>query len=165
MKLTHLTVNNFLGIRHVDIDITTPVTLFSGLNGAGKSSLRDAVCMALTGTPERISLKKELGELVFSGEEKGRASVVFDHGAQMAIEAFIDLPGGKGYGGGFSDHAALPYVLDAQNFARHDANERRKFLFGLMGVKLDSESIVAQMLGKAFRPTGLRTERFWTKEN
>ena len=33
------------------------------------------------------------------------------------------------------------YVLDAQRFARLDAAERRMFLFGLMGVKLDGAAV------------------------
>jgi hypothetical protein len=69
-------------------------------------------------------------------------------GVEAGSTAFIDLPSGRSVGLGGDVADILPFVLDAQNFARLDANERRKFLFGLMGVKMDSESIIARMLEK-----------------
>ena len=49
MKLTKLNIQNFLGARAVEVDLTAPVTLFAGANGAGKSSIQEAVRMALVG--------------------------------------------------------------------------------------------------------------------
>jgi tetratricopeptide (TPR) repeat protein len=42
----------------------------------------------------------------------------------------------------------LPYVIDAQRFARLDPNERRAFLFGLMGLKTDGPAVRERMLAK-----------------
>lgn len=49
MKLTHLTASDFLGLKYVDLDLSRPVNLVLGRNGAGKSSVRDAIQYALIG--------------------------------------------------------------------------------------------------------------------
>lgn len=75
MKLTKITASNFLGIRSVDVDLSTPVTLFAGANGAGKSSLQEAVRMALIGESVRVGLKKDYGQIVRDGEKTGMEEV------------------------------------------------------------------------------------------
>ncbi|KAG0164287.1 hypothetical protein DFQ30_010162 [Apophysomyces sp. BC1015] len=91
MKLSALNVNNFLGLRAVQAQLTTPVTLFAGKNGAGKSSLQEAVRMALTGEAVRVDLKKEYGQLVTEGADSGFAEVEINGAAR----AFVRLPDGK----------------------------------------------------------------------
>lgn len=49
MKLQRLAVKDFLGLTEADIDLGRPVNLIIGRNGAGKSSVRDAILYALTG--------------------------------------------------------------------------------------------------------------------
>jgi DNA repair exonuclease SbcCD ATPase subunit len=43
MKITAIQISNFLGARAVDLDLKKPVALIAGKNGAGKSSIRDAI--------------------------------------------------------------------------------------------------------------------------
>lgn len=143
MKLTHIRAENFLGIRSADVALTHPVTLFAGENYAGKSSLQEAVRMALTGEPVRVHLKKEYGALVHEGQKAGHAAVTLADGA----EAVITLPGGK-TSSGYTPPAALPYVLDAQRFARLDEKERRSFLFGLMGLKTDLPGVQKRLIDR-----------------
>ncbi len=140
MKLTSLSVQNFLGARAVEVQLTKPVTLFVGKNGAGKSSLQEAIRMALTGETVRVDLKKDYGALVTDGQETGFVEV-----ATADAEYSVVLPSGKGI---HSKNPMLPFVLDAQRFARMDDKERRTFLFGLMGVKMDSANVTQRMLGK-----------------
>ncbi|WP_019573302.1 AAA family ATPase [Curvibacter lanceolatus] len=136
MKLTHLTIENFLGARAVDLDLAAePVHLFCGLNGAGKSSIQEAVRVALTGEAVRVALKKEYGRLLTEGAEGGFIEVQADGESSV-----VTLPSGKG-SGPVERPAALPYVLAAQRFARMDANERRAFLFGLMGLTADGPAV------------------------
>lgn len=137
MKLTHLTIENFLGARAVDLDLSTePVHLFCGHNGAGKSSIQEAVRMSLTGEAVRVDLKKEYGRLVTEGAESGFIEVQAD-GDEPSL---VMLPSGKG-SGPVERPAALPYVLAAQRFARMTADERRAFLFGLMGLTADGPAV------------------------
>lgn len=140
MKLTNLSVQNFLGARAVEVRLTTPVTLFAGKNGAGKSSIQEAVRMALTGEAFRVGLKKDYGALISEGQYSGFVEVGIADNAYSVV-----LPSGKG---AHCDAPALSYVLDAQRFAKLDDNERRSFLFGLMGVKLDGPAVKQRLLGK-----------------
>lgn len=135
MKLTRITAEHFLGIRRADIVLRTPICLIAGQNGAGKSSLSEAVRMALTSEAVRVGLKKDYPALVTDGARTGFAEVTIDGAGAAAIT----LPAGKT--SGQPSAPALPYVLDAQRFAQLDAKERRAFLFGLMGLKMDAASV------------------------
>lgn len=134
MKLATIQIRNVLGARAVDVRLATPVLLVAGHNGAGKSSVQEAVRMALTGEPVRVAMKKEYDALVTEGQESGFVEVGTSCGGFYSAV----LPAGKGT---HSEDAALPFVLDAQRFARLDANERRAFLFGLMGLRTDGAAV------------------------
>ena len=137
MKLTHITAQNYLGARAVDLPVTAPVLLVAGKNGAGKSSVQEAVRHALAGDAARVSLKKEFRTLITEGADAGFATVTSDAG-----ECSIVLPSGKGV---HQDHPALPFVLDPSRFARLGADERRQFLFGLFGLSADGEAVLSSM--------------------
>jgi energy-coupling factor transporter ATP-binding protein EcfA2 len=144
MRIDAIEIKDFLGVSRFSAALKKPITLISGHNGSGKSSIQEAVRMALTGEPSRVALKKDFSRLVREGEK--RASVVLggvDQGQDWV--ANIDLPSGKGQ---HLDDPILPYVLDAQRFARLDANARRKFLFGLMNIQTDYEAIKARLAEK-----------------
>ena len=145
MKLTSLSVQNFLGARAVEVQLTKPVTLFAGKNGAGKSSLQEAIRMALTGEAVRVGLKKDYGQLITEGAESGFAEVEIDG----TVRAFVTLPDGKTTPlTEYVPPTALPYVLDAQRFAKLEPNERRAFLFGLMGLSAGGAEVKKRMLAK-----------------
>lgn len=141
MKIHAIQTSNFLGARSVDVKLIKPVTLFAGKNGAGKSSLQEAVRMALTGESVRVGLKKEYAALITEGQNTGYAEV---RGTLDGDDfgASIVLPSGKGQ---HLDFPALPFVLDAQRFARMEPNERRSFLFGLMNIKLGGKDVEERM--------------------
>lgn len=138
MKITNIQASNVMGARAIDVRLAKPVALFAGKNGAGKSSLQEAIRMALTGETVRVDLKKDYGALVTDGQESGFVEVTTADAAYSVV-----LPSGKGQ---HATDATLPFVLDAQRFARMDDKERRTFLYGLMGVKMDVGSITSRML-------------------
>lgn len=145
MKITHIHAVNFLGARAVDVRLTKPVTIFTGANGAGKSSLQEAVRMALTGESVRVGLKKDYGHLVTDGADDGFADVEIDG----IDRAFVTIPSGKTTPlTQYVTPAALPYVLDAQRFAQLDANDRRSFLFMLMGLSAGGAEVKKRLLAK-----------------
>ena len=144
MKLTHITAQNYLGAHAVDLAITTPVTLFAGKNGAGKSSLQEAIRHALGGDFARVALKKDFKALITDEADSAFTTVATDAG-----ECSIVLPSGKGV---HHDHPALPFVLDASRFARLAENERRQFLFGLFGLTPDGPAVTDALETRGCEP-------------
>jgi hypothetical protein len=142
MKITRISAQNYLGIRAADVALTRPVNLFAGANAAGKSSLQEAVRHALTGETVRVSLKKDYGALLTEGAGLGFVEVVSDGGAYA-----VALPSGKGAA---FENGAISYVLDAQRFARLSSDERRAFLFGLMGLSSSGDAVKKRLADKGF---------------
>lgn len=133
MKITKITIKNYLGASSVEMNLCSPVTIVAGRNGSGKSSVNDAIRHALTGETVRVNLKKDYGDLVTDGQESGFVEV-----ATADANYSVVLPSGKGI---HCDNATLPFVLDAQRFSHISPNERRSFLFGLMGLLTDSATV------------------------
>lgn len=147
MKLTHITIKHFLGARHIDVALSQPAHLFCGPNGAGKSSIRDAVALALTGDLGRVSLKKSAGQLVT--EDSSTATIEVHHDAMADTPAFVSIGAtGKMVHKAPDVSPLLPYVLDAQRFARLTPDERRAFLFGLMGLSADGPAVVKRLAAR-----------------
>lgn len=140
MKIMSINIQNFLGARAVNVRPTTPVTLFVGHNYAGKSSVQEAIRMALTGESVRVALKKDYGALITNEEKIGFVEVAVEDSSYSVV-----LPTGKG---NHRDDPSLPYVLDAQRFAMLDANERRAFLFGLMGLSASGEAVKKKLIDR-----------------
>jgi len=146
MKITRIYTDNFIGARAVDLAVTKPVALIAGQNGAGKSSIRDAIAFAFTADLTRVNLKKDAPDLVSDGAESAAVEIDYDGsrvsvaitGAGKIVDSLrgVELP------------PTLPYVLDAQRFARLDDKARRDFLFGLMGIKIDGPAIRNRLLAK-----------------
>lgn len=141
MKIDSIYLKDFLGVEMISVPTPEPVQLFAGGNMAGKSTIRDAVALAITGQLSRVSQKKEAGELVRTGAQ----------GADCEIRC-----GGDVYSFGISAAGKLSqpknlkpefvYVLEAQRFAQMPEDERRKYLFELMRVKMTVGDIVSELL-------------------
>jgi len=144
MKISNLSISNFLGIGAAEVQLTTPVTLFAGRNGAGKSSLCDAVALALTADLGRVSLKKDACQLVRAGTSGAQCMVETTDGEHYN---YAISPTGKIISNrkGYEIDSPLDYALDAQRFAQLDSNERRAFLFSLMNLKTDGPAIVERL--------------------
>ena len=154
MKLNKLEVVNVLGIARAEIDLTNPVTFITGLNESGKSSISDAISMAFLGKPRRVDTKKELGQLLHDGAQKGRISVKFgaeDEGADFSV------PKGDHVVSEFAGAYFLPYLLDPGLFARISADDRRSLLFNLTGCKASGALIKEKLLARDI-PESLITE-------
>jgi hypothetical protein len=147
MKITSIQVENFLGVRAANVTIAKTITLFAGSNFAGKSSLQEAIRMALTGESVRVGLKKDYPALVADGTKTGYAAVSMTTATGESSAAIL-LPSGKTNSEGYTLPSALPYLLDAQRFASLDDKARRTFLFGLMGLKTDLTNMVKRLTDK-----------------
>lgn len=146
MKINKITVTNYAGCKSIEAVLRKPISFFAGTNHSGKSSLREAIVHALTGQATRVSLKKAAGALVSDGAKSGHAIVDTSLG-----RCAITLPNGK-HESEFPAPEALPYVLDAQQFARLDQSARRAFLFGLMTIKTGGDDIAKRLADKQCDP-------------
>lgn len=54
MKITTLKAENFRGIRCLELKLSSPLTVLSGINGVGKSTLLDALALMLSWAVARI---------------------------------------------------------------------------------------------------------------
>lgn len=148
MKIVGIQVENILGLQRAEIIGRQPITLIAGGNEAGKSSLCDAISMALTGKPRRVVLKKDLAQLVndSNGAKKGRVTIV---GPGDEVLGQYRLPKGEHEVGASLEKSPgyefLPLVLDTEAFGSMTADERRKTLFKLTGCKASPEYIAAEL--------------------
>lgn len=140
MKLNKISVKNILAIQSAEIETDKPIIFVSGNNEAGKSSLRDAVSMALTGDLCRVSLKKDAAWLV-----NGESGMVEVHSGEHYFFSKIEK-GGITKGVGIDPTPALHYVLDPVKFARVTPDERRQLLFEISGCKASAEEVMKRMV-------------------
>lgn len=147
MRISSLYVTNFLGVQHAEIQLRTPVLLACGSNAAGKSSLRDAVALALTADLGRVSLKKDAPALIREGADLAVCEVRDADGDEWRVTINRS---GKLHDSqkGRDTDPVLAYVLDAQRFARLPLTDRRAFLFNLMGVRMGSADIAIRLAAK-----------------
>jgi energy-coupling factor transporter ATP-binding protein EcfA2 len=144
MRLERITITSFLGARSVDLRCEAPVVLVCGQNGAGKSSIRDAVALALTGDLGRVSLKKEAHQLITAGADLAAVQITDSDGE---IHAASINAAGKLVAASAAD-PVISLLLDAQKFAQMDATTRRAFLFELMGLRADGPAITERLLAR-----------------
>lgn len=149
MRISEINVTNFQGLRNAALVVSAPLLLVSGHNGAGKSSLLDAISMAFTGQPRRVNLKKDMGQLVTEGSKKGEAHLTWNDGGEDQT-AWVMLP--KGNTAPVLDLPFLPFVLDASKFAGLDGKERRRVLFDLTGAKASPNEFGKRLEAKGAAP-------------
>lgn len=150
MRITSFNVTNFQGLRNAALVVSEPLLLVSGHNGAGKSSLLDAISMAFTGQPRRVNLKKDMGQLVTEGQKKGEAHITWQDSNGEEQVSWVMLP--KGNTAPLLDLPFLPFVLDAEKFAALDGKERRRTLFELTGAKASPNEFGARLEAKGAAP-------------
>jgi len=152
MRISSLYVTNFLGVQHAEIQLRAPVLLACGANFAGKSSLRDAVALALTADLGRVSLKKEAPALIRDGADLAVCEVKDADGDEWRVTINRS---GKLHDSqkGRDTDPVLAYVVDAQRFARLPLTDRRAFLFNLMGVKMAPADIRMRLIDRLFHRT------------
>lgn len=142
MKINTITIANVLGVRNVEAPLTAPVSIFVGGNGQGKTSIMDAVRLALIGEPARgVNYKKDYGKLIREGATAGQAQVTVD-----GRECWLMLPTGKGEQ--LDAHPALPIVLDPSRLAALKPAERKALLFSLLGVKATAADVKPLMVAR-----------------
>lgn len=146
MHLEHIFVENFQGLRSASLDLATPITLVAGFNGAGKSSLREAIGFALGGSG-RVQHKKDYGKLVTEGEKKAQIIVSHDGAASS-----FSLPKGTAERHSVPGDDYLPFVLTPGAFAALDEKARRALLFKLTKSSAKPDVVVGMLAKRKANP-------------
>lgn len=143
MKISKIEVANVLGLHRADIDITTPILMVLGNNEAGKSSLRDAISMAILGDPSRLKIKNkgELVQLMHGDAKKGRVTLL----SGDDLLAQYTLPKGEHEVQPIHGADFLPYVISPQLTASLPDEDLRTMLFSLTKCKASPE-VTAKLL-------------------
>ncbi len=86
MKLKNLYIENIRSYKKLDFTFEDGVTVISGVNGSGKSSLLEACFMGLFGS-KILSKDFVLADVIFKGAENARIGLGFEHlGREYLIE-------------------------------------------------------------------------------
>lgn len=143
MKISKIEVSNILGLHRADLEINTPILMVLGNNEAGKSSLRDAIHMAILGDISRLKIKNkgELVQLMHDGAKKGRVSLL--QGGDLLAE--YKLPGGEHTCEPVAGSEFLQYVISPQLTASLPDKDLRTMLFQLTKCKA-SPDVTAKLL-------------------
>ena len=86
MKLKSLRIENIRSYKKLDLSFEEGVTVISGVNGSGKSSLLEACFMGLFGS-KILSKDFVLTDVIFKGAESARIGLGFEH---LGREYFLD---------------------------------------------------------------------------
>lgn len=142
MRIESIYIENFQGLRHANLALSAPITMVCGLNGAGKSSMKEAVGLAL-GESARIAHKKDYAKLVTEGQKK--AQIIIGHDG---VASSITLPNGKMDRTDVAGQDYLPYVLNPDAFAKLDDKSRRSLLYALTKSSQKPALIVEKLAAK-----------------
>lgn len=143
MKIERIAIRNTIGLRYMDIELRTPLTVFAGSNGAGKTSIAQAIRLALVAEPSRVVLKKDFDKLITEGAESAGIQIEAGGAAYTigisAAGKVIDNHAGR------ETPAALPFCLDMHRLSALTADERRSFLFALTGIEITGDSVLTRL--------------------
>lgn len=81
MKVTRIKLHNVMGIEDISIE-TGKVTLVSGKNATGKTSIMSGICSIIKGGHD--------AQLLRVGESEGEAVIVFDDGTELSKKITAD---------------------------------------------------------------------------
>jgi hypothetical protein len=140
MKISEIRIENFMGLANRSIMLDRPVTLVTGPNESGKTTVLDAIRLALLGEPGRVRLKKDYPALLTAGATSGRVTVVVD-----GHEVTRSVKDGTFPGASFQPPPHLELVMDALRFGALDSQDRRRVLFKITGASLTADAIANEI--------------------
>ena len=155
MKLQRVYITGLLGIVHADLDLHAPVHLICGRNFQGKSSIADAVRLALCADLGRVSMKNEAAFLINDKGESGGVEVTDADGDSYKVTITKSGTIKDSMKGKHRDTRLL-YALDGQRFARLAEKDRRQFLASVLGLDMDHKAVLQNLHARGLEPDRLK---------
>lgn len=143
MKIKHITIENYRAIESLDFDCSSGVNVFIGDNGAGKSTILDAIVLLYSWLSAKISSSNGRGrsiknEDVRSGSDYCFLSIVMEHRGRSASWSLFKGLAPENAREKRTDLSQLvPFVLHLREY-----NEDERYMFSLYGVNRNVSSIV-----------------------
>jgi hypothetical protein len=144
MKIAHFNAVNVLGISALTITPQQPIVLVAGDNGAGKTSVYQAIRLALFDELPRVELKRDAGELVRMGAGKGQIAVSLVNG--NAHNHAVTLPDRKR--ALRIEPLIVARCLDPHAFALLEPSERIKFVLQISNVSMTTDAIAQRLAAR-----------------
>ncbi len=141
MRLKHIEIKRFAGIREAQIDLGRPVTMFIGHNAQGKSSIRDAIAFALTGMARGITKAKDHALLANDGGKAMEVTLTYEDEGDDCITRRDAKGGFKGV----IENPLIAYCLEPLRFMGLAAKERAAILTAALG---SQEDVVQAVLAR-----------------
>lgn len=141
MQITNIHIDHFQGIQHLSLDLEQPVTLVAGKNGSGKSTIREAIRLAILGDPGRVSKKKDYGALVTEGAKEGSVTVEVSEGGETGGFSMALPKGQYSVDGAINPPDIISYLIDADRFPALPPDQRRQVLREVSGVRASTDEV------------------------
>lgn len=142
MKIKHLIIENFRAIKYLDLDCSTGTNVFIGDNGAGKSTILDAITMLFSWLNARLSSPKGRGRNIRKDDIRNGSgycflSVEMEHKGMTARWSLFK---------GFAPHSHTDRYtdlgsLDALVSYFRESHEDERYLFTIYGVNRNISTI------------------------
>ena len=146
MRLQSLEVENVLGCAAAHLQITDErLVVVAGPNASGKSSIAEAVRLALLGASERAPAKKDWRLLVNGSSPAAHIRMRFDGGEA----ADLSLPSGAGqspFSGNELLRRAAAVALGHHLLSTMTAKDRRTLVAKLLGDTQSHDAVAAELL-------------------
>lgn len=133
MKITSVKVRNFVRLAEFDTDTPAPILFVAGGNEAGKTTLHNAMRLAMLGELSRVKLKGDADQLIHAGAKKAEIEIITTHGAYAAS---ITKSQTKTCDTPYSSF--LPYALDPASIARLPEKDFRRLVYSVAGIDAKS---------------------------
>jgi hypothetical protein len=139
MHIETMEVSNFLGVSHVAITPKAKVVLVAGANGAGKTSVYQAIRLAWLDELPRIELKRDAAALLRGGAAKGSVMVKSDRGTTA-----ITLPSRTRAGSAMLG-TNTTIALAPSEFTGWAPEDRKRFVLAMSGTALNRDAIAKRL--------------------
>lgn len=144
MRIKSFAVHNFLGVQDAAAELTAPITLIAGPNESGKSSLQEAIRLALLGQFRRVEKKGDLPACIHRGNKRATISVTtaISDDTEETVNIGITPTASSNVPTEKNAELRLLAVWDTEHLTALDPTALRRALFSLANVDLSIDRII-----------------------